>query len=244
MPAVELVYAPDCPNVARARRHLIAAFARTGVSARWLELRLDASDLPAHARGYGSPTILVDGRDVAHESATAASACRIYTTSEGLGGAPPIEQIVRALGDVGGRAVRVRAPDPRWQGLAMLPGIGAAFLPKIACPACWPAYAGVLGSLGLGFLMDTTWLLPLTAVFLGLAIGALAFRARRRRGFRPMILGTFAAAIVLAGKFGFESDAAMYVGLAILVGASLWNTWPRKQVISCSACVRAEVKGK
>ena len=55
-----------------------------------------------------------------------------------------------------------------------------------------------------------------------------------------MMLGVAAAAIVLAGKFGFDSDAAMYAGLAMLVGASLWNTWPRKTVIGCSACVRAQ----
>ena len=42
-------------------------------------------------------------------------------------------------------------PSPRagWRSsLATLPGIALAFLPKIACPACWPAYAGVLSSLG------------------------------------------------------------------------------------------------
>jgi hypothetical protein len=28
------------------------------------------------------------------------------------------------------------------QGLLALPGIGASLLPKVACPLCWPAYAG------------------------------------------------------------------------------------------------------
>src|SRR5690606_38639800 len=100
------------------------------------------------------------------------------------------------------------------------------FLPKVACPACWPAYAGFLSSVGLGFLLETTYLLPLTAAFLATALGALAYRAKRRRGYIPFALGLFAAAVVLAGKFAFESDPAMYAGLAILVGASLWNSWP------------------
>jgi hypothetical protein len=41
--------------------------------------------------------------------------------------------------------------------------------------------------------------LPLTAVFLFVAVGALAFRARRRRGFGPFFVGLAASAIVLAG---------------------------------------------
>ena len=119
----------------------------------------------------------------------------------------------------------------------MLPGVGAAFLPKVACPACWPAYAGFLSSVGLGFLIDTTYLLPLTAAFLALAVGALAYRAKRRRGYLPFLVGVAAAAIVLVGKFTFESDPAMYAGLAILIGASVWNTWPRQRhVPTCPAC--------
>ncbi|KAF0218625.1 MAG: putative Thioredoxin [Geobacteraceae bacterium] len=48
-----------------------------------------------------------------------------------------------------------------WRGMAaMLPGIGLAFLPKLACPACWPAYAGVFSSLGLGFVNYNPYLSP------------------------------------------------------------------------------------
>lgn len=218
------------------RRHLLAAFTRTGVSARWSEHRAGAVDAPDHARGYGSPTILVDRRDVAGASPSSGSTCRVYEHAHGLRGAPSVEAIVSALQAAGARPVELRSTGSRWQGLAVLPGIGAAFLPKVACPACWPAYAGVLGSLGLGFLLDSTLLLPLTALFLGLAVGTLGFRARRRRGYRPMAIGVLAAAIVIAGRFGFESDAAMYVGLVMLVGASVWNTWPRRQKTGCPAC--------
>jgi MYXO-CTERM domain-containing protein len=49
----------------------------------------------------------------------------------------------------------------------------------------------------------------LTAMFLLIAVVALGFRARRRRGFGPFFVGLGAAAIVLGGKFGFESDLAM-----------------------------------
>ena len=32
------------------------------------------------------------------------------------------------------------------QGLLSLPGVGVSLLPKLMCPACWPAYAAVLSS--------------------------------------------------------------------------------------------------
>jgi|GEM_PF-2330127 len=33
--------------------------------------------------------------------------------------------------------------------------------PQGRCPACWPAYAGVLSALGLGFLLESAYLLPM-----------------------------------------------------------------------------------
>ncbi len=121
---------------------------------------------------------------------------------------------------------------------ALLPGIGAAFLPKVACPACWPAYAGFLSSIGFGFLVDTAYLLPLTALFLAFAVFALAFRARRRRGYGPFFAGAAASATVLVGKFLFESDPAMYAGLALLIVASIWNSWPLERPTTvCPSCV-------
>jgi len=73
------------------------------------------------------------------------------------------------------------------QGLLALPGIGVSILPKLACQACWPAYAGLLSSVGLGFLISTAYLLPLTIAFLALALTALAFKARDRRGYAVVI---------------------------------------------------------
>jgi hypothetical protein len=80
----------------------------------------------------------------------------------------------------------------------------------------------------------------LTAVFLVLAVGGLAFRARSRRGYGPFGVGLAAAGVVLAGKFVFESDAAMYGGIGLLVAASVWNAWPKSNdgVGSCPKCVQ------
>ena len=228
MPRVELVYDDACPNVAGARAQLFRAFAAAGQQPRWSEHRIGDPDLPGHARGFGSPTILVDGRDVSGLAPGSEAACRVYRDRSGaMSRVPSVEEIAAAL-------ARGRA---RWRSsLAVLPAIGAALLPKVACPECWPAYGGLLSALGLGFLLDAAWLLPLTAAFLVVALGALAFRARTRHGYLPLCLGGAAAAIVLVGKFAFDSEAAMYAGIGLLVAASIWNSWPRPQRPSCSAC--------
>jgi len=120
---------------------------------------------------------------------------------------------------------------------AILPTIGVALLPKLTCPACWPAYAGLLSSLGIGFIDYTPYLLPFTLAFLAISLGTLGFKASSRRGYGPLLLGLAAGLILITGKFGFNSDDAMYFGLGLLVAASLWNTWPRKTAPGgCSAC--------
>ena len=129
----------------------------------------------------------------------------------------------------------------RWkQGILALPSVGFSMLPKLACPACWPAYAGLLTSVGLGFLISAVYLLPFTVAFLVLALGAMVFRARERRGYRPFLLGVVAASGVLMDKFAWESKTMIYSSVGLLVIASLWNTWPRRDKptheATCSDC--------
>jgi hypothetical protein len=114
------------------------------------------------------------------------------------------------------------------QNLMTVPGVGVSLLPKLVCPLCWPAYAGFLSSIGLGFLISAKYLLPITAAFLMLALGTLAFRAQRRHGYWPFLLALFAAAGVLAAKFWWESNPAMYAAVGLLVVAATWNAWPRR----------------
>ena len=123
--------------------------------------------------------------------------------------------------------------------LAVLPGIGASLLPKLVCPMCWPAYAGLVSALGLGFLISVKYLLPLTAALLALAVAALGFRAPRRHGYGPFWLALVAAAVILTGKFYFDAAQAAYAGVGLLIAASVWNGWPRRAVYNpvCPACV-------
>ena len=118
----------------------------------------------------------------------------------------------------------------RW---ATIPSIGVALLPKLMCPACWPAYAAIASALGLGFLVRSQYLFAITLVFLFLANATLSFRARQRHGYGPVLLGVGSSIVVLVGKFSVDSALALYCGVGMLMVASVWNAWPQKKPSCC-----------
>ncbi|HKK04601.1 MAG TPA: MerC family mercury resistance protein [Gammaproteobacteria bacterium] len=240
-PQVELVYEQGCPNIAAAREQLLRAFDAAGLTPRWSEWDVAEPDAPERVRGYGSPTILIDGDDVAPETANEASCCRVYADSEASNkGVPPLARVVSALG-AGQSAPGGGGGTGRGKHIhvAALPSVGLALLPKLTCPACWPAYAGLLSSLGLGFVDYTPYLLPLTGLFLAVTLAGLFSAARRRGRRKALALGAAAAGLVLVGKFGFDSEILLYAGIGLLVAASLWAGWPLqagRPTTACPAC--------
>ena len=147
---VELIYDADCPNVVATRSLLIKAFTQTGVSARWKEWERSSPDRPSHVQNFGSPTLLVDGQDIAGLGPSLNTrACRVYSGSDGnLKSTPPLELICAALLGNAPTAKRGFAGKGRWQAIvASFPAIGTALLPKLTCPLCWPAYAALLSAL-------------------------------------------------------------------------------------------------
>jgi hypothetical protein len=108
-----------------------------------------------------------------------------------------------------------------------LPGLAAALLPNLGCPACWPAYAGLLSSLGLGAFINGPFFLGAIIVFLSVSLFGLGWRAKRRRGYGPFIMGSFGAAVILATRLESLPSLAQWAGVAMLISASLWNGWPQ-----------------
>ena len=106
---------------------------------------------------------------------------------------------------------------------AVLPGIIVAFLPVLGCPACWPAYVAIMSSLGLGFLANAAFLLPLTPALLIVAVVSLGWGVRERRQFGPLILGAISSAAIFMGKFVFDSRILLYASVFALLVASLWK---------------------
>jgi len=93
---IELVYFPGCPHVGAAREALSAALRAEALPLSWREWNRDDASTPERLRGYGSPTVLVDGHDVAPTAADGAC-CRVYAGSDGLHAAPAVELIRKAL---------------------------------------------------------------------------------------------------------------------------------------------------
>lgn len=241
----ELIYDGDCPNVEAAREQLKSALTKAGFKTRWQEwVRSDAAS-PDYVKKYGSPTILIDGKDVAGALPGDGKSCRVYSDSNGsLSGVPSPEAIASVLSKVKEDAVRRggrAAPHTRRYRriLAVFPAIGAVLIPGVSCPLCWPAYAGLLSSLGLGFVNYTPYLFPLTLLCLAVAVFSLGFRARRRHGYGPLVLGFVGAVIILTGKFILAWKAVTYGGIVFLVSACIWNLRPRKTISSgsCPDCV-------
>lgn len=106
MANVELVFFPGCPNVPAAREQLRRAFAAVGAPPTWREIDVSGDDVPAHALGRGSPSILVDGRDVTGAGPGEGRSCRVYAGSE-VPGVPPLDAVVGAL-----RAASVGCVEP------------------------------------------------------------------------------------------------------------------------------------
>lgn len=96
MPRVQLLFFAECPHIDAARTQLRKAFEAVGVEPSWTEHDVTLPDAPAELKGYGSPTILVDGRDVMGAPPGDGSACRLYVGTE-VPGAPPLKDLVRAL---------------------------------------------------------------------------------------------------------------------------------------------------
>ncbi len=88
---IELIYFDSCPNAEAARVNLRQALETLHLPPSWQEWEQGDSSAPGHVKQYGSPTILVDGRDVTGVGAgVAAAACR-------ADGAPSAETILTAL---------------------------------------------------------------------------------------------------------------------------------------------------
>ncbi|HZS57950.1 MAG TPA: hypothetical protein VFA43_01680 [Gemmatimonadaceae bacterium] len=80
---VELIFDATCPHVEAARAQLREALTRAGRPATWTEWDRAAANAPEYAQRYASPTVLVDGRDVAGGGTLepGGSGCRLGTPS-------------------------------------------------------------------------------------------------------------------------------------------------------------------
>jgi hypothetical protein len=131
MMKVEFIYHRECPHVEGARANLLHALSEARVPMRWTEWDRPSPETPQYAREYGSPTILVNGRDIEGWTPSGeVTTCRIY----GHQGVPSVELIRSAL-------LRKTAEQKSswYQNIATLTGISVALLPKVHVQRAGPS---------------------------------------------------------------------------------------------------------
>ena len=92
---IQLVYFAGCPHVDAARQVLRDSLRACGLEPIFDEVDVTNDSTPPDLRDWGSPTILVDGRDVTGGQPNGVS-CRLYDGPDGRG-VPPRELIDQAL---------------------------------------------------------------------------------------------------------------------------------------------------
>lgn len=96
--SIELIYEQGCPGLQATRHAVLEALTKLNMEAEWTEWEISDPGLPAHAEGFGSPTVLVEGRDVAGEPPENEKArCRLYRGLSGQSNAPSSDIICQAL---------------------------------------------------------------------------------------------------------------------------------------------------
>ena len=94
---VEVLYVADCPSHAPAVKLLKDVLATEGVLAEVTEVLVADAQMARELKFIGSPTIRINGLDIAAESANEGTmACRLYPGSPQIG-VPPIEMVRRAI---------------------------------------------------------------------------------------------------------------------------------------------------
>jgi len=105
---VEVLHVADCPTHSAAVKLVERVLAAEGVEAEICEVLVRDERMASELRFCGSPTIRINGRDVAGESHDARSfalSCRLYPGSQQVG-LPPAEMVHRAVLEARQRASR------------------------------------------------------------------------------------------------------------------------------------------
>ncbi len=96
---IEVLYVAECPSHPEAVRMVKDVLAAEGVATEVHEILVRDEGMASELRFLGSPTIRVNGRDVAGDTRKAQSfalSCRLYPGSKQVG-LPPAEMIHRAV---------------------------------------------------------------------------------------------------------------------------------------------------
>jgi hypothetical protein len=95
---IDVFTVSGCPHRLLAMTRLREAIDHSGIDAEVVERVIDDLGTAATVGMAGSPTILVDGRDVFGSTGSEPSiSCRLYRSDTGIDGAPSVSALIDAL---------------------------------------------------------------------------------------------------------------------------------------------------
>ena len=83
---IELIYFDGCPNIEAAGENIREACRQAEIDNSFKEWNQNDKNAPSYVQGYGSPTVLVNGKDIAggKNDCCKTGACRIYADMTGV----------------------------------------------------------------------------------------------------------------------------------------------------------------
>jgi len=129
-------------------------------------------------------------------------------------------------------SLKSKGPRSIW---TVIPAVIVSLLPALSCPACWPVYAGLLSSIGVGFFNYTPYLLPLLIIFISVSVIALAYEDRKRGRYWITVVGFAGGLAIVLNQLGLNSELLLYGGITLLIGSSLVSTVKKSLVHRGSA---------
>lgn len=105
-------------------------------------------------------------------------------------------------------------------------GIAGAVFAALCCLGI-PALVSIVGSVGLGFLINDAILLPLLVVFLIVTLGGLLLGLRHHHHWSAVVVGGISAAALVLAMSGAFSRSVIWAGIVGLVVSSVLNVWLR-----------------
>ncbi|APX00483.1 hypothetical protein BWQ92_00955 [Arthrobacter sp. QXT-31] len=93
----ELRIIPECPNSALALSLFHHALAAENLDGDIRVVELDSEEQAEMLHFHGSPSFIVDGRDLFPSTASPALTCRVYEGVDGLAGLPQLVDVQAAL---------------------------------------------------------------------------------------------------------------------------------------------------
>ena len=94
----------------------------------------------------------------------------------------------------------------------------------IFCPVCWPAAGALLASIGLGFLVNLQFIIPVLFIFLAIAwFGMYKNYKENHHHLMPLVVSVISGLFIPGGRYVLMNLTVSNIAIGLFIGAALWN---------------------